>query len=100
MTNKLKVCRICLGEADSEEELYEFSAEIAVEDRKENQNFVSILEIYQQLTSIPLASEEEDDSKICSQCLGDLKFSFIFQQKCIESEKIYNSTKFGKNHNN
>lgn len=91
MPNLKTTCRCCLAESKVESELYEFSSEVSVESDTANdpQNFVKISECYRQLTSITVPEESEDSSKICSQCLGDLKFCFMFQQKCWDSDKIY-----------
>lgn len=92
MLDKLKTCRCCLTEMKSERELYEFSSEVSVDTELSNdpQNFVKISECFASLTSVEVSEEAEDSSKICSQCLGDLKIAYIFQKKCLDSEKIYN----------
>jgi Zinc-finger associated domain (zf-AD) len=85
------LCRCCLAEAKSESDLYEFSSEVSMEvdTASDPQNFVKISECFKQLTSISVPDESQDSSKICTQCLGDLKFCFMFQQKCWESDKVY-----------
>lgn len=93
MLNKLKTCRCCLTEKKAELELYEFSSEVSVDSDSANdpQNFVKISECFTFLTAIVVPEETEDYSKICSQCLGDLKSAYIFQRKCIDAEKIYSA---------
>lgn len=93
MVNKLKTCRCCLAESRSESDLYEFSSEVSVDDEplSDPQNFVKISECFASLTSTIVPAEAEDLSKICSQCLGDLKFCYLFQRKCWEAEKVYSS---------
>ena len=91
MVNKLKTCRCCLAEFKDESELYEFSSEVSVdsEELPTESQFIRIAEVYSQITSIEVDGQAQDSSKICPQCLGDLKFSFIFQRRCLESEKQY-----------
>lgn len=80
--------------------MYEFSSEVSVdsEPSSDPQNFVKIGDCFTSLTSVSIPPEAEDQSKICSQCLGDLKFAYIFQKKCLEAEKSYSAqmTKEGK----
>lgn len=93
MVNKLKTCRCCLAESKFENELYEFSSEVSIDDEpsRDPQNFVKISDCFTLLVNIEVPVEAEDFSKICSQCLGDLKFCYMFQRKCLDSEKMYNS---------
>lgn len=93
MVNKLKTCRCCLLESKFESELYEFSSEVSVDDEPSTdpQNFVKISECFQSVTSVQVPVESEDLSKICSQCLGDLKFCYLFQRKCCDAEKFYHN---------
>jgi Zinc-finger associated domain (zf-AD) len=94
MVNKLKTCRCCLAEAKTESELYEFSSEVSVdsEPTTEPQHFVKISECFKHITLIAIPEDAEDASKICSQCLSDLKFCFLFQQKCLEADKVLSET--------
>ncbi|CRK87611.1 CLUMA_CG001407, isoform A [Clunio marinus] len=92
MVNKEKTCRCCLLEAGGDNTLYEFSSEVAMNEAPmSNQEFVKIGHCFTFITSIPIEQDEEDNSKICSECLGDLKCSYLFQKKCLESEKIYSA---------
>lgn len=89
---KLKTCRCCLKELGNEEELHEFSSEVAIDlDAINPVNFIKINECYLELTALLVPETEEDLTKICSNCLGDLKFSFLFKRKCLESAKILES---------
>lgn len=92
MLDKLKTCRCCLSEASLESELHEFSSEVCVdrESLTDPQNFVKIGECFNSLTSV--CNLEDDQSRICKQCLGELILAYIFQKKCLENEKIYSST--------
>lgn len=92
MVNRLKTCRCCLLEVAKGNELYEFSSEVSVDNEvSENpQMFVKISECYAQITTLTIDEEQEDSTKICSPCLGDLKFCYQFQKKCLESEKVFN----------
>lgn len=92
MPDKLKVCRCCLKQTKTESELYEFSSEVSMdsEEQKNPENFVKIAECYRQLTGTDVPVDSEDITKICSACLGDLKFCFIFQKKCWDNDKMYN----------
>jgi hypothetical protein len=98
MVNKTKTCRCCLTESKVIAELYEFSSEVSVdsESTANPQNFVKISDCFRNLTLIDIPEELEDLSKICSQCLGDLKFCYIFQMKCLESQKVYNNFSDGE----
>lgn len=87
---KLKTCRCCLKQIIYDEELHEFSSEVATEFDKSSSDpvgFIKISECYLDLTTLPVPENEEDMYKICSNCLGDLKFSFLFKKKCIENAK-------------
>ena len=77
------VCRCCLQINDLSD-LFEFTSEIAVDE----QSYEKIHEIYEKVlfTKIIL---EDTPSKVCALCLQELKNSFVFQQKSIESNKIY-----------
>ncbi|KAG5683243.1 hypothetical protein PVAND_012536 [Polypedilum vanderplanki] len=87
MIDKLKTCRCCLQTSLEEEELYEFSSEVAVDEK--SSEFVKINECYSEITSISVPDEEENFTKICSNCLADLKFAFIFKKKCLEASRLY-----------
>lgn len=91
MVNKATTCRCCLVESKAENELYEFSSEVSIDNDSttDPQNFVKIAECFQHLTNILVPEDVEDTSKICSQCLGDLKFCYMFQRKCLDAEKTY-----------
>lgn len=93
MVNKVKTCRCCLSEMDLDSELYEFSSEVSIDSETtlDPQNFIKIGECFASVTTIEIKLEDEDTSKICSQCLGDLKFCYMFQKKCLESDKTYSS---------
>lgn len=94
MQDKLITCRCCLAEAKFERELYEFSSEVSVDsgEQVEPQNeFVKISECFKSVTGIEIPVENEDISKICTPCLSNLKFCYIFQKKCYDNDKIYNS---------
>lgn len=96
MFNKLKTCRCCLTETAEESELYEFSSEVSVNPETAKPQFVKIANVYKESTSIEISEGEEDTSKVCVQCLGDLKFSYMFLKKCWESERVYTRVE-GKN---
>lgn len=92
MLNKLKTCRCCLTEKKQENDLHEFSSEFSLESEKFTkgaQNFVKIGDCFTSLTNIDVPEDLEDQSKICMQCLGDLKAAYMFQVKCLESEKVF-----------
>lgn len=85
---KLKTCRCCLKELSSDEDLHEFSSEVSTDlDAINPVNFIKISDCYLDLCNILVPENEEDFTKICSNCLGDLKFSLLFKRKCIESAK-------------
>lgn len=44
---------------------------------------------YLEVTGVDVAQDDEDLTKICSSCLGDLKFSFLFKKKCVEAAKSF-----------
>jgi hypothetical protein len=92
MVNKLQTCRCCLAVIESDAELYEFSSEVSIDSdtATSHQNFIKIGECFSTVTTLTVNDDEEDTSKICSQCLGDLKFCFQFQKKCLDAEKTYN----------
>lgn len=75
-------CRCCLKEVENYDELHEFSSEVAID---KDQNFVKINDCFMDLTTLQIPEDEEDMIKICSSCLGDLKFCYLFKRKCIES---------------
>lgn len=91
MNCRLKTCRSCLKEVKFESELYEFSSEVSVDSdgTAEPKEFVKISQCYNSVTSVDIEEDTEDLSKICSQCLSNLKFCYLFQKKCWESEKVY-----------
>lgn len=93
MSCRLKTCRSCLKEVKFESELYEFSSEVSVDSdgTAEPKEFVKISQCYNSVTSVDIEEDTEDLSKICSQCLSNLKFCYLFQKKCWESEKIYST---------
>lgn len=87
--NKLKTCRCCLKEYEVDSELHEFSSELATDSDPINpKNFIKISACYADVLSIMVVEEDEDTTKICSGCLGDLKFCYLFRRKCMESIKI------------
>lgn len=94
MIDKLKTCRCCLSQSLDESDLYEFSSEVSMDSDTQSDagNFVKISECFKQLTGSAIPVEAEDTSKICTTCLGDLKFCFIFQKKCWDNEKAYNES--------
>lgn len=97
MLNKLITCRCCLIETAEESELYEFSAEVSVNPETATKpQFVKIAQCFRESTSIDVPDNEEDTSKVCVQCLGDLKFSYMFLKKCWDSERIYTHSVEGK----
>jgi hypothetical protein len=77
---------------NTENELYEFSAEVSLDSETsiEPQQFIKIGACFQKITGIAVPEESEDSTKICPQCLGDLKFCFMFQKKCFDSDILYN----------
>lgn len=79
-------------------DLYEFSSEVSVDSETTSNpsNFVKISYCFRSLTFIDVPEETEDLSKICSQCLGDLKFCYMFQKKCLEADKIYSNSDDGE----
>lgn len=82
------MCRCCLKEIFDKDELHEFSSEVATDfEAKEPINFIKINQCYLEVTSLEIPLNEEDNNMICSGCLGDLRFSYIFKKKCIESAK-------------
>lgn len=88
--DKLKTCRCCVKEIEFEEELHAFNSEVAIDpDPEDPQNFIKISDCYMEVTLMNVVEEDEDSMKICSACLGDLKFSYLFKMKCIESTKIF-----------
>lgn len=90
--DKTKTCRVCLETFTIDGELHEFSSEISVDNEPKNaQNFMKISEVFKTLTSVPIKTEDEDETKICLQCLSDLKFCYLFQQKCWNNDEIYTS---------
>lgn len=91
MQDKLTTCRCCLSQVEHEYELYEFSSEVSVdiEEQAEIKNFIKISECFKQVTGIELPVESEDSSKICTPCLSNLKFCYLFQKKCWDNDKIY-----------
>lgn len=95
MVNKLKTCRCCLLEVSKKNDLYEFSSEVSVDNdlTSDPQMFVKISDCYMQITAVTISEEQEDSSKICSSCLGDLKFCYQFQKKCLEAEKAFDGFK-------
>lgn len=97
MLNKLKTCRCCLIETAEESELYEFSSEVSVNPETATKpQFVKIAQCFRESTSIDVPDNEEDSSKVCVQCLGDLKFSYMFLKKCWDNERIYNNSVEGE----
>lgn len=91
MFNKLKTCRCCLQQDEDKNGMYEFSSEVSVDNEiREDATFVKISECFTVITGITISEELEDSSKICSRCLGDLKFCYQFRRKCAESEYAYN----------
>lgn len=76
------VCRCCLQINDLSD-LFEFTSEIAVDE----QNYEKIHEIYEKILFTKICLD--DPSKVCAICLQELKNAFVFQQKSMESNKIY-----------
>jgi hypothetical protein len=95
MIDKSKTCRCCFQVSAEDTDLYEFSSEVAID--ADSSDFVKIGSCYYEITSIILPAEEEDQNKICSGCLADLKFSFIFKKKCIDTAKAYEQQQEGEN---
>lgn len=92
MVRKESTCRCCLSETESKLDLYDFSSEVSIDadNIEDPQNFVRISECFSRITTIKISdAKDEDTSKICSQCLSDLKFCFLFQRKCLDTEKVY-----------
>jgi hypothetical protein len=91
MVNKLTACRCCLTSVKSDVELYEFTSEVSVDEvvSVEPQNFVRISDVWRSVTNSVDYDHYEDSSRICSQCLGDLKFCYMFQKKCLESDRVF-----------
>lgn len=88
MVNKLKICRCCLSEKDK---LHEFSLEMSLDDPAADAvNFIKIGECYSTLTRIFVHKREENYSKVCIDCLDDLKSSYLFQRKCLDNDKSFN----------
>lgn len=97
--NRFKTCRCCLRELGSEEELHEFSSEVATDaDVVNPQNFIKISECYLDLVGFTVSEEDEDNTKICSSCLGDLKFCFLFKRKCTENARTIEETQDAGKH--
>lgn len=92
MVYKLSSCRCCLSGPKTHADLYEFSSEVSIDSESTSSphNFIKISDAWKYVTSLDVLEESEDISKICSQCLGDLKFCYMFQKKCVETDKIYN----------
>jgi hypothetical protein len=89
--DKLKTCRCCVREIEFSEELHEFSSEVAIDaDTANPHNFIKISDCYTEiLFPLTISEDDEDVTKICSSCLGDLKFCYLFKRKCIESSKVF-----------
>lgn len=89
MLDQSKTCRCCLMEVKNQD-LYEFSSEVAIDDSGPNPtNFVKIVDAFIRITTINVAKNDEDVSKICSTCLQDLRISFIFQRRCLDANQYY-----------
>ena len=99
MVSKTSVCRCCLSDVDLQPELYEFSSEVSVDEEVtvRPKNFVKISECWRNVIfpNTEFDDEFEDVSRICSQCLGDLKFCFLFRKKCLDSAVTYNEYEDG-----
>lgn len=92
MINKLKTCRCCLVEYEYTNDLYEFSSEFSLDsDNEDATEFMKIGNCFSMVTSIVVPEDLEEETKICSNCLGDLKASFMFMKKCQNSDEIYNN---------
>lgn len=87
MIDRLKTCRCCLEEPKNNEDLYEFSSEVAIDN--ESTTFIKINACYFEITNFNILLEDEDNTKICSSCLADLKFCYLFKRKCIDSAKSF-----------
>ncbi|XP_070502544.1 zinc finger protein 260-like [Chironomus tepperi] len=87
MIDRLKTCRCCLQVLKNEEDLYEFSSEVAID--SDSTNFIKINTCYLEVTNFNISAEDEDITKICSSCLGDLKFCYLFKKKCMEVAKSF-----------
>lgn len=97
MLNKLKTCRCCLIETETESDLYEFSSEVSVNPEVAKPQFVKIAICFKEATLIEVPENEEGTSKVCPQCLQDLKMSYMFLKKCGESDRIYSNSVEGEN---
>lgn len=86
MIDRVKTCRCCLQVSKNPEDLYEFSSEVAIDS---DSNFIKINLVYLEVTGYTIEAEDEDSTKICSTCLGDLKFCFLFKRKCSEASKTF-----------
>lgn len=54
------------------------------------ENFIRIGECFSSLTRIFIHKREENESKICMDCLNELKLSYLFQRKCLDNDKSFN----------
>lgn len=88
MLDRLTTCRCCLAEVKKDQELYEFSSEVAISENSDGE-FVRIVDAFASLTNIVVPFNEEDSTKICSPCLQELKLSYVFQKKCLDSDQVY-----------
>lgn len=99
MVYKTSVCRCCLSDVDLQPELYEFSSEVSIDEEVNvrPKNFVKIQDVWRNVI-FPNADDDdfEDVSRICSQCLGDLKFCFLFRKKCLDSAPTFSEYADGK----
>lgn len=92
MIDRLKTCRCCLQVLKNEEDLYEFSSEVAID--ADSTNFIKINTCYLEVTNFNISAEDEDITKICSSCLGDLKFCYLFKKKCMEVAKSFDQDEY------
>lgn len=90
MINKLKTCRCCLMEYEFASDLYEFTSEFSLDSENEDaEEFMKIGDCFSIITSISVPEESEEESRICSTCLTDLKFCFTFMKKCQNSHEVF-----------
>lgn len=80
-----RTCRCCMVEMETEAELYDFSSEIAIE----ADQFVAIISVFNAVTSIKILKADEDYSKICPDCLQELKNAYVFRMKTLQNDRKF-----------
>ena len=86
--DRYKTCRCCLLQGENEGDLYKLSffTEITIdEEANSDAKLIKLSDCFTDVTGLQI---EEDTENICVNCSEDLKFCYIFKQKCINNAGV------------